>query len=161
MNDSTQLNGRRPFVWRGMDDDSARLTEAVAEKLITRLFATNGSLTLVNEGQPTPVSRALLLKLITTSIAGVRLGGNGTPEFYSFEFVPGTDPSKGPNDHTLASIYQRLLDLVAKGPSEPVRLSPQQQREVRMRLGVGESKDRIASAYGVDVDTIRQLAPGR
>ena len=47
---------------------------------------------------------------------------------------------------------------VAKGPSEPLRLTLQQQREVHARLKVGEPRDNIARAYGVDVDTIRQLA---
>ena len=46
----------------------------------------------------------------------------------------------------------------AKGPSEPFRLTPQQQREVRARLKVGEPQDDIARSYSVDVDTIRQLA---
>jgi hypothetical protein len=36
-------------------------------------------------------------------------------------------------------------------------LTPQQQREVRARLKMGEPQARIASSYGVDVDTIRQL----
>ena len=52
------------------------------------------------------------------------------------------------------SVVQR----VTKGPSEPLRLTLQQQREVHARLKVGEPRDNIARAYGVDVDTIRQLA---
>ena len=46
----------------------------------------------------------------------------------------------------------------AKGPSEPLRLTLQQQREVQARLKEGEPQDNIARSYGVDVDTIRQLA---
>ena len=46
----------------------------------------------------------------------------------------------------------------AKGPSEPFRLTPQQQREVRARLEEGEPQDNVARSYGVDVDTIRRPA---
>ena len=46
----------------------------------------------------------------------------------------------------------------AKGPSEPFRLTPQQQREVWARLEEGEPQDNIARSYSVDVDTIKQLA---
>jgi len=45
----------------------------------------------------------------------------------------------------------------AKGPSEPFRLTPQQQREVRARLEEGEPQDNIARSYGVDVDTIKRV----
>jgi hypothetical protein len=51
-----------------------------------------------------------------------------------------------------------LIQRLPKGPSEPLKLSEQQQRKVRDRLKIGESKDRIAHAYGVDVDTIRRMA---
>ena len=47
---------------------------------------------------------------------------------------------------------------VTKGPSEPRRLTPQQQREIHARLKVGEPQDNIARSYNVDVDTIKQLA---
>ena len=45
----------------------------------------------------------------------------------------------------------------AKGPSEPFRLTPQQQREVRARLEEGEPQDNVARSYGVDVDTIKRV----
>ena len=35
---------------------------------------------------------------------------------------------------------------------------PQQVRDVRARLKMGEPQDNIARSYDVDVDTIRQLA---
>ena len=50
-----------------------------------------------------------------------------------------------------------LILRVARGPVEPFRLTPQQQREIHDRLKMGEPKDRIAHAYGIDVDTIGQL----
>lgn len=161
--DSTQPNGRTPFVWHGLspDDDTRRLTEAIAEKAITRLFNVNGSVVLCSEGQTLPVTRAVLHEIITKIIAGVRLvtgdGGTLKVEFYSFGFEIGGDLSKGPNDRTLANILDRLLSLVAKGPQEPRRLNQQHEREARARLKTGEPVTSIAAAYGIDVDVIRQL----
>jgi hypothetical protein len=51
-----------------------------------------------------------------------------------------------------------LVWRVAKVPSEPTKLSEQQQRKVRMRLGVGESQSNIASSYGVDVAEVARMA---
>jgi hypothetical protein len=50
-----------------------------------------------------------------------------------------------------------LVLRVAREPVEPFRLTPQQQQEAHARHKMGESKDSIAHAYGIDVDTIRQL----
>ena len=50
-----------------------------------------------------------------------------------------------------------LVWRVAKGPSEPLRLTPQQQQEALIRLRTGERQDSVARGYSVDVDTIRQL----
>jgi hypothetical protein len=159
----TQLNGRQPFVWRGLDpdDDTNRLIEAIAEKAITRLFNVNGSLVLFSDGQTVPVTRPVLHEIITKIIAGVRLveaGGTLKLEYFSFDFQIGGDLTKGPNDRTLADITDRLLTLVAKGPSTPRRLNAQHEREARARIKTGERADSIARSYNVDVDTIRQLA---
>jgi hypothetical protein len=37
-------------------------------------------------------------------------------------------------------------------------LSPQRQDEALQRLRMGESAERIAGAYGVDVETIKRIA---
>ena len=47
---------------------------------------------------------------------------------------------------------------VTGGTTERFRLTPQRQHEVGMRLKMGEPQASIARAYGVDVNTIRQLA---
>jgi hypothetical protein len=163
MNDSTQLKGRTPFVWRGLDpdDDTNRLIEKIAEKAITRLFNVDGGLVLFSDGQTIPVARSTLHEIITKIIAGVRLveaGGTLKAEYFSFDFPIGGDLSKGPSDRTLAAITDRLLTLVAKGPQQPVRLSEQHQREVRDRLRIGEPREKLARDYGVPIDTIRQVA---
>ena len=155
-------DGRRIFIWHGRDliEDTNRLTAAVAEACVVKLFEVNGSLVWLRDGRPVAVN--LLLEIVTTFIAGVRLVNHrGTDtwevEFYSFEFLPGADTSKGPNDQVLTSLMNGLKLSVAKGPSEPPKLSVQQQAEVQARLKTGESYDSIARSYGVDVATIRQL----
>jgi hypothetical protein len=103
-----ELAGRLPFVWRGLDpdDDTRRLTDAIAEKAITKLFEIDGSVVLFSAGQTLPVTRPVLHEIITKIIAGVRLveAGDGTLklEFFCFEFPIGGDLAKGPNDKTLA-----------------------------------------------------------
>jgi len=163
MTDSTQLNGRQPFVWRGLDpdDDTNRLIEKIAEKAITKLFNLNGSLVLYSDGRTMPVMRPDLHEIITKIIAGVRLvesGGTLKTEYFSFDFPIGGDLTKGPNDRTLATITDRLLPLVAKGPQVPFTLNEQRQREVRARLRSGERAESIARSYNVDAATIRQVA---
>ena len=167
MTDNTQqLNGRAIFVWRGLDpdDDTNRLVEKIAEKAITKLFNVEGSLVLFSEGQTPPVTRPVLLEIITKTIAGVRLVAHGDTlkaEYFTFDFPIGGDLSKGPNDRTLINLTNGLLPLVAKGPQEPHRLSPQRQQEARARLKMGERPERIAAAYGVPVEAIRQLVSNR
>ena len=106
-------DGRRIFVWRGRDltEDTNRLTEAVAEACVVKLFEVNGSLVWLRDGRPVAVNRPILLEIITTLIAGVRLVNHrGTDtwevEFYSFEFPPGADTSKGPNDQVLSNLEE-------------------------------------------------------
>jgi hypothetical protein len=71
-------------------------------------------------------------------------GCAGTPlwqvEFNAFNFSPGADTSKEPNEKALIDLLNGLKLLVAKGPSEPFRLTPQQQREVHARLKMGEPR---------------------
>ena len=91
MNDSTQLNGRSPFAWRGLnpEDDTNRLIEKIAEKAMTKLFNMNGSLVLFSDGRTLPVTRAILHEIITKIIAGVRLvaGDDGTLKVEFFRLV--------------------------------------------------------------------------
>jgi hypothetical protein len=75
------------------------------------------------------------------------------------------DTSEGPNEQVLISLISArtqeeggLVWRVAKGPSEPRQLTLQQQREVHVWLKMGEPHATIAYAYGVNIDTIRQLA---
>jgi hypothetical protein len=84
-------------------------------------------------------------------------------EFYSFDFPFGVSTRKELNEQTLISLTtagergEGLLWRVAKGPSEPPRLTPQQRREVRARFKEGEPAGNIARAYGIDADTVKQL----
>src|SRR4051812_23619667 len=105
MTDTQQLAGRQPFIWRGLDpdDDTRRLTEAIAEKAITKLFNVNGSLVLYSDGQTLPFTRPILHEIITKIIVGVRLveaGGTLKLEYFSFDFPIGGDLNKGPSDRT-------------------------------------------------------------
>jgi hypothetical protein len=172
MNDRTELNGRRPFVWLGQDPtkDTNRLTDAVAEATVMELFNVNGSLFQLvpcegGRGRLVAVNKDVMRDIITRHIAGVRLLNHGSTaapiwkvELYSFDFPLVADTSKQPDQQVLLNLITALAGQVAKGPQEPRRLSPQQQREIHARVKMNEPKDRIADAYGVDIDTIKALA---
>jgi hypothetical protein len=72
-------------------------------------------------------------------------GCAGTPlwevEFYAFNFSPGADTSKEPNEKALIDPLNGLKLLVAKGPSEPFRLTPQQQQYMHGSRWVSPDQD--------------------
>jgi hypothetical protein len=68
------------------------------------------------------------------------------------------DTSERPDQQVLLDLITALTGRVAKEPSEPRLLNPQQLREVRDRIKIGEPKEAIARAYKVDISVIRQLA---
>jgi hypothetical protein len=161
MND--KLNDRRIFKWHGRNlaEDTSRLTDAIAESCIAEVFELNGSLVWFNDGQPVPISRTLLREIIALHIVSIRLvnlGPRWQVEYYAFDFPQGADTSKEPDEKVLTSLMNDLISRVPRGPSTARKLSEQQQREVQARLKMGEAKERIADAYGVDLATIRQLA---
>jgi len=74
-------------------------------------------------------------------------------------WLPSTRTScKEPDQKILLNLIEALVSKVAKGPSEPRQLTPQQLREIRDRVRIGEDKHAVAHYYGVDVAVIRQLA---
>ena len=126
-----------------------------------KLFEMNSSLIWLKDNQTIPVNRPILLEIVTTFIAGVRLVERGPAyevEFFSYRFPPDADTSKEPNDKVLTGLMEGLKLLVAKGPSAPQRLTPQQRAEVQTRLKSGEPHARIDAAYGIDSASIEWMA---
>jgi hypothetical protein len=157
-------DGRRIFVWRG-PEDGTRLADVVAEEAVAELFEVDRSLVWLNAGRHAPAHVNVLREIITRKIKSVRLVNRGTTdaprwehEFFPFDFPRVADTSREPDEKVLIALSAALLLRVAKGPSKPFRLTEQQQNEVRMRLNVGEPRDRIAEAYSVDVETIGRVA---
>ena len=161
------LDGRRLFIWRGQDlvEDLNRLADAVAEKAGAELFNLNGTLMGLNDGQFVSVNRNSLREIIARHLASIRWVNRGTidmprweGEYHPFDFPPGADLSKEPDDRVLSSLMNDLVLRVAKGPTKPFRLTLQQRSEISARLKQGEPKDDVARAYGVDIATIQRLA---
>jgi hypothetical protein len=156
-------DGRGIFVWRGAEDTN-RFAEAVAEKLVTALFNVNGQLHWLTDGEPIAVGKNVLHEIITKHFVSVQLASHGPApevEYFSFDFPNTPDANKAPNEKALIAMVDMLVGRVAKGPQEPVRLSEQRQQDVRARLKQGERPDRVAEAYGVPVEVVRQLATGQ
>ena len=161
MNDRSTLDdGRRLFVWRSANDAS-RLADALAEAGVTELF-NMGELVWLQRGQAIPVnSRAMMLEIVTKFIAGVRLADHGEfgpgVEYYSYEFPPGADTSKQPDQTILLSLIELLVDRVAKGPVAPRILSEHQTQAIKMRRAEGEPLADLALAYGIEIEQVRSL----
>jgi hypothetical protein len=153
---TNELGTRRLYVPRGRDpqEDLNILVDCIATS-DADLFAQGSQIVwLKDTGELVGTSRNTLAEIIAKYIVTkhpLNHADKWQVEFHPFE----------PDEMTLRALLKEESGLVGrlpKWPSEPTRLSEQQQLEVRMRLGVGESKDRIADAYGTDVDTIKRLA---
>jgi hypothetical protein len=118
----------------------------------------------LRDGQLVSVNSQSMQDIISRHVKSLRLVNKRTAdkpkfeiEYYSFPFLPGIDPEQGPDERALTDLIAALVRKVAKGPSRPTGLTPQQRREVLARRRVGEPEDRIAAAYGVDPKTVRQI----
>jgi hypothetical protein len=80
----------------------------------------------------------------------VRLASAGGSHFA--EFVPLTIDGQN-----LIDVMDALVKLVAIGPSRPKALSEQQRGHIRDRVKMGEPREAVAEAYGVDLATVRAV----
>jgi hypothetical protein len=156
MND--ELGKRRLYVPRGRDpvEDLNILADCIAAS-DADLFEQNGAVVLLDKGRPVMVTPAILRETIKTHVKIKQMVNHGT--VWKVEYSPCQ-----PDEMTLRALLTAktleeggLVQRLPKGPSEPHKLTPQQQQEVQVRLKTGESYDSIARSYGVDVATIRQL----
>jgi hypothetical protein len=155
------------FLWHGRSprDDAARLTEVVAQRAILELFRVDGALSILRDGRFVPVNpgimRAIIAKHVQT-IHWVNYGAVEEPqwkfELAPFEFRAGSNLANGPDERILVDMISDLTQKVAKGPARPNNLSLQQRHEILMRSKQGESADRIAAAYKVEPDVVKELA---
>jgi hypothetical protein len=159
----TAPDGRRVFIWRG-SDDSKRLAGTIAESCAAELFSANKNLVCLTAGKLVPATLAVLREVIGRHIASVKLVDRGefglNVEYYAFDFPPVADTDKEPDQRILLSLVDILVGLVARAPSEPRQLTPQQMQEIRARRKEGEPADRVARAYGIEVEQVQQLARG-
>jgi hypothetical protein len=169
MNNSHQdaNDNREIFIWKGRDPaaEAAALADAIAPRAITELFYVGGVLTHLRDGQFVPVTNDLMREVVARHIKTFRFVNQGTAgaprwevEFHSFEFPLGGNLREGPDRRVLINLIEDLAGRVARGPTRPIDLSNQQLREIEMRLRESEPMERIARAYGVDVDTIKEVS---
>jgi hypothetical protein len=153
-----ELGNRRLYVPRGRDpvEDLNILADCIAAS-DADLFEQNGAVVLLDRGVPVRVNPATLRETIMKHV--VTKGLVSRADKWQVEYSPCQ-----PDEMTLRALLTAktleeggLVQRLPKGPSEPHKLTPQQQQEVQVRLKTGESYDSIARSYGVDVATIRQL----
>ena len=143
-------DGRTIHIFNAGAQDIQRLADAIASRLATSLFNCDGRLFWLSEGQLTVVSRRLLQELVARFFINVRLASAGGSHFA--EFVPLTIDGQN-----LIDVMDALVKLVAIGPSRPKALSEQQRGHIRDRVKMGEPREAVAEAYGVDLATVRAV----
>jgi hypothetical protein len=122
------------------------------------LFGQGDCIFWIAAGKRVPVNPNVLWEISTKYV--VTKHPRETTNGWDVEFRP-----HEPDEMTLRALLTAktpeeggLIWRLPKGPSEPSKLSEQEQREVRMRLKTGERPERIAHAYGTDVGTIERLS---
>jgi hypothetical protein len=79
-------------------------------------------------------------------------------EFVQFEFPAGGNLGQAPDERVLVDMIKDLTGMVARGPARPIDLTFQQIKEIGQRLKQGEPVARIAEAYRVEPDIIREIS---
>jgi hypothetical protein len=157
---------RTIFLWKGRDAaaETAALADAIAAKTITELFYVGGVLTHLHDGRFVPVTNDMMNEIVARHVKTFKLVSRGTSdaprwevEFHPLEFPLGRNLRDGPDRQVLVNLTQDLAARVARGPTRPIDLSNQQLKEIEMRLRESEPVARIAAAYNVDVDTIKEI----
>ena len=147
------MNDKRTiFIFQGRVEDVRRLTEAIADKLVLELFNLDGRLYWLSEsGQLTAVSRKLLQELIARHFISIRLArrddGLHVPEFVQLDL----------DTQSLTDVMDALVSRVARGPSQPRKLSEQIKSEIRMRVRSGEARQEVARAYDIGLADIKAV----
>jgi hypothetical protein len=160
-------DNRTVFVWNGRNprEDAQKLTEVVAQKAIAELFRVDGTLMLLHDGRFVPVNPRAMKAIVAKHVATIHWLNQGTTddprwgiEFVQFEFPAGGNLNQGPDERVLVDMIKDLTQMVARGPARPIDLTYQQIREIGQRLKQGEPVARIAEAYRVEPDIIREIA---
>lgn len=153
MND--QRDDRQVIILHGRAEDTARLADAVIEKLGCELFAADGVLYRLIEGKMIQLKGVDLHQLVDEHFSSVQpVNDNGV---WKTERCPVTiDPRQGVVDLTGA-----LLSRAARAPSQSRVLSDQLKSEIRSRARSGEPKPVIAKFYGITVDHVSQIQMAR
>ncbi len=153
-----------PGIGRDPTEDLRRLGETIAASKAD-LFEQGGGVVGIDNGGVVGITPGILGNIIAKHVALKVPVNHGTEAQPAWKV---TYPPYQPDEETvraLLGIGRRdwedgglLCRFLPKMPREPLKLNPQQQREVQTRLKTGEPQARIAAAYGVDVDEIRRQA---
>jgi hypothetical protein len=152
-------DGRQVYIPRNRDsvEDLCCLADCIAGSKAD-LFNDGGRIILLGAAERVEVNGTDLLSKIIMKVVVTKHPVNRADK-WEVEYRP-----YQPDDKTLRALLTAktleeggLVWRLPKVPSEPQKLTLQQQQEAQVRLKTGESYDSIARSYGVDVATIRQL----
>jgi hypothetical protein len=164
-------NGYELFSWRSTEtpeQNSKRLIEMIAPKVLSTLCNADGSLCYLRDGAPVPVRQREMHEIMDRYIrtpVPVNVGPPDQPKFeITFEplsFAPPEskfDLAKRPTNKTLLEIIDALVPLVARAPMPPREIRPQHLQQIIERLKAGEPAREIAKSFNIpDLDQIRAI----
>jgi hypothetical protein len=159
------------FTWRSTEtpeQNTTRLVEAIAPKMLGELCSADGSLCYLRDGAPVPVRQREMHEIMDRYIrtpVPVNVGNAHEPKFeMTFEplsFAPPEskfDLAKRPSNKTLLEIIDALVPMVAKTPMPPKAIRPQHLEQILGQLRGGQQAAMIAKSFNVDVDQVRAIA---
>jgi hypothetical protein len=158
-----ELGNRQLYRPRGRNqiEDLNILADCIAASDADLFDQGGGRVVGIDQGTVVGVTPAILLGIIAKNVAikvPVNHGTESQPD-WKVEIQP-----YQPDDATVVALITAktladgsLAPRLPKMPSEPRRLTPHEREASIMRLKTGEQPAAIATAYGVDVEMVKQL----
>jgi hypothetical protein len=156
----TSTDDRAIFVWRGRDDGLNRLTDLIATKAADTLFTHAKTLHHLQDGKLVEVDLHSMRDIVNKHVRTLQLvnkGGRFEVEWLPLAFQQGADTEFEPDEKVLISLVEALAGRVARAGGRPTGVSLADRRSIRHRRQSGEPADRIAAAYGLSIETVRQI----
>jgi hypothetical protein len=146
-------NDQTIFVFHGRTEDIKRLAQEIIvhRELAQQIFSVNGRLVLFNDGGLIPISRDKLHDIVAKHYSMPRLVSRDS--LFSVELTPLNISDR----QQLLDLNDELVRCAARGEDRPKTVSAETKRHVVDRRRQGESFESLGLAYGLPLQTLRQI----
>ena len=144
---------RTIFIFHGRTEDIKGLAQQIVvhRELARRIFSVSGRLVVFNDEGLIPLSRDMLRDLVAKYFAMPRLISRDS--LFSVELIPLNIDDR----QQLLDLTDELVHRAAKGEDRPRVISAETKRHVVDRRRQGESFESLGLAYGLPLQTLRQI----